>query len=153
HKREVPIMTINYRKLGLLVWLSLLLSALASPANAALVKGIYLTQESLENTKLINYFITRAKASGINTFVIDLDIPSKRYQQNIEQVKQDGITYEARITMLPGGGTPEQVESEAYRDKKYKLIQAAVGYGAKEIQLDYIRYNTKQPASSQHAIN
>jgi len=146
-------MKINYRKLGLLLWLSLLCCALARPASADLVKGIYLAQESLEDTKLINYFIKRAKASGINTFVIDLDIPSKRYQQNIDLVKQSGITYVARITMYPGGGTPEQIESEAYREKKYKLIKAAIGYGAKEIQLDYIRYNTKQPASSEHAIN
>ena len=43
--------------------------------------------------------------------------------------------------------------AKAYREKKYKLIQAAIRYGAEQIQLDYIRYNTKQPASSEHAIN
>jgi hypothetical protein len=146
-------MKINFGRLWLLAWVSLSL-ALINPAYAAgMVKGIYLMQSSLENTELVNYLIKRAKTSGVNTFIIDLDIPSKRYQQNIELVKKNNITYVARITMFPGGGTPEQIASEAYREKKYNLIKTAISYGADEIQLDYIRYNTKQPASSEHAIN
>ena len=33
------------------------------------------------------------------------------------------------------------------------LVKEAIAYGAKEIQLDYIRYNTAQGSSSQHAVN
>ncbi|MEO8401287.1 MAG: putative glycoside hydrolase [Gammaproteobacteria bacterium] len=143
----------NYVKFGLTVWLSLLLAVLVSPASAALTKGIYLTQETLEDTTYLKYLIKHAKASGINTFIIDMEIPSKRYQQNIALVKENDIKYVARITVFPGGGTPSQIDSMAHREKKYNLIKAALGYGANEIQLDYIRYNTKQPASSQHAVN
>jgi hypothetical protein len=143
-------MKITHRILGLLAWFSL--PFFLSPANA-MVKGIYISQTTLEDTPYITYLVKHAKASGIDTFIIDMDIPSKRYQQNIEMVKNNGIRYVARITMFPGGGTPEQVASVPYREKKFKLVKAALGYGAKEIQLDYIRYNTKQPASSQHAIN
>ncbi len=145
-------MKITHRILGLLAWFTLSCFFLLNPANA-MVKGIYISQTTLEDTPYITYLVKHAKASGIDTFIVDMDIPSKRYQQNIDMVKNNGIRYVARITMFPGGGTPEQIASEVYREKKYKLIKAALGYGAKEIQLDYIRYNTKQPASSQHAID
>lgn len=143
----------SYARFGLLVWLSLQLLAWTVPASAALTKGIYITQSTLEDTTYFNYLIKHAKAAGINTFIVDLEIPSKLYQKNISLLKDNNIRYVARITMFPGGGTPEQVESTAYREKKYNLVNTAVNYGAQEIQLDYIRYNTKQPASSAHAIN
>ncbi len=146
-------MKMNLGNLGLRVGFSLCAFLLfTNSVNADMVKGIYISQTTLEDTAYITYLIKHAKASGINTFVVDMDIPSKRYQQNIALVNKSGIRYVARITMFPGGGSPEQVASEAYREKKYKLVNAALGYGAKEIQLDYIRYNTKQAASSQHAI-
>jgi hypothetical protein len=118
---------------------------------SAITKGIYLTQSTLENVNKLNYLIRNAKASGINTFIIDLDIPSKLYQKNIQLVTANDITYVARIVMFPGGGTPDQVKSSAYIEKKYKLVEQAVAYGAHQIQLDYIRYNTKQPPSPQNA--
>ena len=34
-------------------------------------KGIYLTQYMMENPQKLDYFITQAKATGLNTFVID----------------------------------------------------------------------------------
>ena len=118
-----------------------------------MTKGIYITQANLEDTDYIKYLLKRAKAVGINTFVVDLEIPSKKYAQNIGLLKANHIIYVARITVYPGGGTPAQVASESYREKKYRLVKAALDYGAEQIQLDYIRYNTLQPASSQHAIN
>lgn len=145
-------MKINFARLGLLVWLSLQLLVLASSASAAMTKGIYLTQSTLENTRMLTYLIQHAKAAGINTFIIDLDKPSKKYEKNIALVKDSNIIYVARITMFPGGGTPELIASTAVRDKKYALIQNAIAYGAQQIQLDYIRYNTGQKASSQHAL-
>lgn len=121
-------------------------------AISALPKGIYLSQPTLENTEYLRYLIRRAKAAGITTFVIDMEKPSKLYQRNIELVKANNIHYVARVTIFPGGGTPEQVASIPYREKKLKLVQAAVGYGAQQIQLDYIRYNTKT-RSPDHAKN
>jgi len=131
--------------------LSLILFTLSAPSTAAMTKGIYLTQSTLENTSRLTYLIQRAKQAGINTFVIDLDRPSRRYEQNIQQVKDNNIVYVARVVIFPNGGTPDQVKSQAYWEKKYALVKTAVAYGADEIQLDYIRYNTKQPGSSQNA--
>jgi hypothetical protein len=88
---------------------------------------------------------------GITTFVVDLEIPSKLYAQNIKLLKENDINYVARIIVFPSGGTPEKIKSQAYWEKRYKLIQAAVSYGAQQIQLDYIRYSTKQHASSDNA--
>jgi len=120
-------------------------------ALAALSKGIYLTQSTVENIKLLNYLIERSKAVGINTFIADLEIPSKLYEKNIALLKQNNITYIARIVMFPYGGTPDKIDSPEYWEKRYKLAKAAIEYGANQIQLDYIRYNTAQPASAENA--
>jgi hypothetical protein len=124
---------------------------MSTSAWSAGVKGIYVTQYNLENTHYINYLIKNAKASGINTFVVDLEKPSKRYEQNIALVKAQGIHYVARIVMFPGGGTKAQVQNPNYWQGKYRLVQQAINLGADRIQLDYIRYNTKQKPSSQNA--
>lgn len=114
-------------------------------------KGIYLTQYSLENTAFLNNLIKHAKASGIDTFVVDMELPSKRYQENAALLKQNGINYVARVIMFPGGAKPGELMNQAIWEKKYKLVQQAIAYGASEIQLDYIRYSAKQKASPQNA--
>lgn len=119
-----------------------------------LVKGIYLTQWTLENTALLDYLIKHAKAAGIDTFIVDLELPSKRYQQNIALLKQNHITYVARIIMFPnGGGKPNEMTDPAIWQRKYALVKQAIAWGASSIQLDYIRYSSKEPASSEHAKN
>ena len=139
-----------HARLAFLVFLSMLLFFHNGSANA-MVKGIYITQSTLENTPMINGLIDRAKKVGIGTFIVDLDVPSKRYEKNIQLLKENNIKYVARITIFPGGGTRAQVHSQAYWEKKYQLIKHALAYGANQIQLDYIRYDTKQPPSSQNA--
>jgi hypothetical protein len=114
-------------------------------------KGIYITQWNLENTSYLRYLIKRAKAAGINTFIVDLEKPSKRYKDNIALVKENNIHYVARIVMFPDGGTPEQVRNPAIWQKKYALVKQAIDWGADQIQLDYIRYNTKQKPSGENA--
>jgi hypothetical protein len=116
-------------------------------------KGIYVSQDSLENTKYINYLIDRSKKVGISTFIVDLNLMTPRYEKNIHLVLDSGIKYIARIVIFPGGGTDDQILSEAYWEKRYKLVQTAIQSGAQGIQLDYIRYNTKRPASAQNARN
>ncbi|OGT57416.1 MAG: hypothetical protein A3F14_06135 [Gammaproteobacteria bacterium RIFCSPHIGHO2_12_FULL_43_28] len=115
------------------------------------VKGIYLTQYTLENTTYLNSLIKNAKAAGIDTFVIDLSRPGKRYRENIALVKENGIKYVARIVMFPDGGTREQIKTPSYWQGKYALVKQAIDWGADEIQLDYIRYNTKQKPTSQNS--
>jgi len=139
-------------KLKLLVFIiSLVLVGNASARQW--VKGIYLTQSTAENGRLLRAFIQAAKTYGINTFVIDCNRNSKAYRRNIPLVIKNHIRYVARIVVFPHGGTNRQVLSQAYWQKKYRLAELAVRLGAHEIQLDYIRYRTSQPASSQNARN
>lgn len=138
-------------RLGILLFTLLLLFMQGSMAHA-MVKGIYITQENLEDTKFLKYLINRSKDVGISTFVVDIERPSSHYENNIQLLKQHGISYVARVIVFPsGGGKASQVLSEAYWEKKYKLVKAALSYGASQIQLDYIRYSSKQPPSSKNA--
>ncbi|HET9843305.1 MAG TPA: putative glycoside hydrolase, partial [Gammaproteobacteria bacterium] len=78
-------------------------------------------------------------------FVIDIDKTGKNYASNVAKVKKAGIKYVARVVVFPLGGNPSQVKSQQYWANKYQIVQKAINLGADEIQLDYIRYNTKQP--------
>jgi hypothetical protein len=120
-------------------------------SSAFAAKGIYLTQYTLENTSYLNYLIQRSKASGIDTFVVDLESPNSRYRNNVALLKENGIKYVARITMFPGGATPKQVDNPDIWQSKYRLAKQAIEWGATQIQLDYIRYNTKQRPSAENA--
>lgn len=114
-------------------------------------KGIYLTQYTIEQPDKLDYFLREAKATGINTFVIDHDYMSSRYAAAIAKVKAAGIKYVARIVVFSDGGNAEQVHSQAHWEKKLKYIEDAMNVGADVIQLDYIRYSSKMPANPQHA--
>ncbi len=122
-------------------------SALATP----FVKGIYINQSTIENTAYLKQLIQESKEAGINTFVIDLAKITRNYQKNVRLVKGSGIRYVARIVVFPDGGQANQIKSSAYWEDRYKLVESAIGFGADEIQLDYIRYSSKQPASAQNA--
>ncbi len=135
--------------LGILLLLSSIFCM--SVTQAGKIKGIYLTQYSLENTAFLTYLIKNAKAAGIDTFVVDLEKPSNRYRINLDKLKENNINYVARIVMFPEGGTQATIKNPENWQKKYRLVKLAVDWGAKEIQLDYIRYNTKQKPSAENA--
>ncbi len=128
---------------------TLLLAALSSAY--AWDKGIYLTQYTVENPKRLDYFIQQAKETGINTFVVDHDYFSSRYAPAIQKIKDAGIKNVTRIVVFSNGGDAKQVRDEAYWAQKYKYIEDAIKAGTDTIQLDYIRYSSKQPANPQHA--
>jgi len=114
-------------------------------------KGIYLTQYNLENPKKLDYYIRNAKATGINTFVIDHEYQSSHYAPALAKVKAAGIKVVTRVVVFDAGGNPSQVRSQAYWEKRYKYIDEAIKAGTDTIQLDYIRYSSKLPANPQHA--
>lgn len=137
----------------LLTLLSVLLFLFSQLAMAGFTKGIYVTQPNFEDDRFLEYLIENAKKTGIDTFIVDLERISKHYQNNVALLKQNNIQYIARIIIFPGGGSAEHVASEKFWQRKYPLVEAAIKYGATQVQLDYIRYDTKQGPSSQHAIN
>lgn len=114
-------------------------------------KGIYLTQYMLEKSDKLNYFIQEAKATGINTFVIDHEYYSSHYAPAIAKVKAAGIKNVTRIVVFSDGGNAKQIHSQAHWEEKLKLADDAIKAGADAVQLDYIRYSSKEPANPQHA--
>ncbi len=123
------------------------------PAASVPTRGIYLRQEAAQTPRRLDPLVTNSLRVGVNTMVIDLWRRSKNYEKGIEQIQSAGIEYVPRITVFPDGGTAEQVRSRAYWEKKYKLVDYALSLGAKEIQLDYIRYSSKTRASRQNALD
>lgn len=117
----------------------------------AKARGIYISQHTLESTSRLKSLIKEAKAVRINTFVIDLKAPRQQYDRNIKYVLDAGLKYVVRIVVFPGGGNRSQVHSMKIRQEKLKLIKKAIALGAKEVQLDYIRYNVRTPSSRKNA--
>jgi len=103
--------------------------------------------------KTVRYYIQQAKATGVDTFVIDYYRRSRKLQKNIALIKQNHIHYVARIVMFPHGALHSQVTSQKYLNRRYRQIMQAVSIGAEEIQLDYIRYKKSQRPSKQNAVN
>lgn len=114
-------------------------------------KGIYLTQYMLEKPDKLDYLLREAKATGINTFVVDHDYFSSHYAPAIAKVKAAGIKVVTRIVVFSDGGNAQQVRSQARWEDKYKLVNEAIKAGTDTVQLDYIRYSSKEPANPQHA--
>lgn len=134
------------------VVLGVICSAAMLPGDVfAFSRGIYLTQNTAENTRKMQYLIRRAKETGIDTFVIDIYRSNKRYANNIALVKKNGIRYVARVVVFPYGGTRAQLHNRKYWEKRWQRAAKAVRLGADSIQLDYIRYNVKTRASRQNA--
>src|SRR5437868_6537673 len=97
-------------------------------------KGIYLTQYSLEQPGKLDYLIREAKATGINTFVIDHDHYSSHYASAIAKVKSAGIKYIPRVVVFSDGGNAEQIHSKAHWEEKLKLVNDAIKAGADGVQ-------------------
>lgn len=114
-------------------------------------KGIYLTQYMAEKPEKLDYFLREAKATGLNTFVIDHEYFSSHYAPMIAKVKAAGIKVVTRIVVFSDGGNAKQIHSQAHWEEIYKLVHDAIKSGADVIQLDYIRYSSKAPADPQHA--
>jgi hypothetical protein len=119
----------------------------------AVAKGIYITSGTARSTKTMKYLIKRSKATGINTFVIDVYGRNKKYSKNIAMVKQAGIRYVARVVVFPYGARHHQVKSRKIWEKRWKWAKYAVSLGADAIQLDYIRYHRKTQSSINNEKN
>ncbi len=136
-------------------WLKVIVPAFGlfciSVAAQAWDKGIYLTQYTLEKPSKLDYLIHEAKATGINTFVVDHDYYSSHFAPAVAKVKAAGLKFVTRVVVFSDGGNYEQIHSKAHWEKKLALADEAIKAGADAIQLDYIRYSSKLPADPQHA--
>jgi len=107
-------------------------------------RGIYLTVASANNMEKLKSFVEKAKASNINSFV--LDVQSAKLEkcivpvENVQYCKDNGIHPIARIVIFPDGLSKWPV-SESYIKDKLDIAESACLNGFAEIQFDYIRFN------------
>lgn len=114
----------------------------------AYVKGIYLSENTARNGEKMAYLIKEAKLTGLNTFVIDANARNALYEKNVKKVVANGIHYVARVTVFPGGATASQIHDRSIWEKRLALAKYAISLGADGIQLDYIRYSSKDGIAS-----
>ncbi len=107
-------------------------------------RGIYLTVNSANSMPKLKEFTERAKASNINSFVLDVQssklakciVPA----ENVQYCKDNGIHPIARIVIFPDGLKNWPVSDEYIQDK-LEIAESACINGFTEIQFDYIRFN------------
>jgi hypothetical protein len=109
------------------------------------------TEPTLENSGKLRYLIDESKSVGINTFVVDVARKSRAFDRNIKLVTENGINFVARIVVFPKGASVAQVENRSFWERRMGMIDYAIDHGAKLIQLDYIRYNTRVRPSPRNA--
>lgn len=117
----------------------------------AMTRGIYLTQETAQDKLKMDYLIGSAKKYGIDTFVVDINVPAKGYAASIANILAHGIHYVARVVMFPGGATSSQIHDHHIWEKRLNLAKYAIKLGASAIQLDYIRYRAENPPRPERA--
>ncbi len=128
-------------------------TAAAAPARPFKTQGIYVQQYTALKKSKLDHLINNSLEVGVDTMVVDLWWPSAKYKSAIQRIQEHGLRYVPRITMFPDGGTHEQITSKAYWEERWKLAKYALDLGAKDIQLDYIRYSSKNRASPSNALN
>ena len=124
--------------------------ALARPFKT---QGIYVQQYTVLKKAKLDHLINNSLEVGVDTMVVDLWWPSAKYKAAVQHIQEHGLRYVPRITMFPDGGTHEQITSKAYWEERWKLAKYALDLGAKDVQLDYIRYSSKNRASPTNALN
>ena len=115
------------------------------------VRGIYLQQLTVQDPKRLHELIVRAKEVGINTFVVDLWRRSPEYATAVKTIQDAGIHYVPRVTMFPDGARPHQMDDQQLLERRWKVAEYALQLGATNVQLDYIRFSSRNTPSPENA--
>jgi hypothetical protein len=126
-------------------------SSSARSEESLAVRGVYLQQLTVQDEKKLEELIGRAKAVGVNTFVVDLWRRSPDYAKAVATIQGAGLRYVPRVTMFPDGARPGQIDDRALLEKRWRLVDYALKLGATDIQLDYIRFSSKNTPSPENA--
>ncbi|MDH4200475.1 MAG: putative glycoside hydrolase [Spirochaetia bacterium] len=107
------------------------------------VRGIYISNRTVNSRKSLERIIEDARKNRINTFVVDVQnemVP----REFVTMIKNAGIFPVARIVVFLGGLTTK-TPPEKYIGNLLSVMDAAAYQGFLEVQLDYIRYaDTKE---------
>lgn len=117
----------------------------------ASIKGIYISDSTMNQPIKLKEIIEKSKEVGINLFVVDLYKASQTYEKNLSLIKDAGIIFVVRIVVFPDGAKPDQITQNQNWQEKLDFVDKAYSLGASGIQLDYIRYSSKQKPSEKNA--
>jgi hypothetical protein len=95
--------------------------------------------------------IDKAKKAEFNTFVVDLWRRSPKYVAAIETIQSAGLRYVPRITIFPDGARREQIDDRGLLEHRARLIDYAVKLGAEDVQIDYIRFSSRNTPSPENS--
>jgi hypothetical protein len=116
------------------------------------VRGIYLQRNTVQQPKRLKRLIERSLKLGINTFVVDVTGRSPKYEEAIKTIQDAGLTYVPRVAMFPEGARNEAVvRDQKLLEQRWGLVDYALSLGAKDIQLDYIRFTHHNADSPENA--
>lgn len=115
------------------------------------VRGIYLQQLTAQNPKRLKRLIEKSLKAGINTFVVDVWSKTPGYSRAIQTIQEAGIHYVPRVTMFPDGARGGQHTDKALLEHRWGLVDYAISLGAKDVQLDYIRFSSQNGNSPENA--
>jgi hypothetical protein len=115
------------------------------------VRGIYLQQLTVQRPRRLKQLIDRSLKTGINTFVVDVWGRTPAYERAIQTIHDAGLSYVPRVAIFPGGASPEQMRDHELLEQRWSLIDYALSLGAKDVQLDYIRFSAKNSDSPENA--
>jgi hypothetical protein len=123
------------------------------PESGFSMQGIYLQHYTAMTPKRLEHLIDNALDVGVDTLVVDLLSRTNNYKKAIARIQERGLKYVPRIVMFAEGGNRQQVHDQAVWEERWKLAEYALDLGAKDVQLDYIRYSSKTSASPQNALD
>jgi hypothetical protein len=126
-------------------------SAPARSEASLAVRGIYVQQLTVQDDERLRELIAKARAAGLNTFVVDLWRRSPAYAKAIETIQNAGLRYVPRITLFPDGARSGQIDDRELLEKRWRLVDYALKLGAMDIQLDYIRFSSRNSPSAENA--
>ena len=115
------------------------------------VKGIYLQKSTVLDGKRLQDLIEKAKRAGFNTFVVDITRRSPEYAAAIKTIQDAGLNFVPRVTMFPDGASREQMADRGLLERRWAVVDYALDLGAKDIQLDYIRFSSRNTASDENS--
>lgn len=115
------------------------------------VRGIYVQQLTAQDPKKLRRLIDEGLKVGLNTFVVDLWGRAPGYERGIKTIREAGLQYVPRITVFPHGAREGQDQDRKLLEHRWDLVDYALRLGAKDIQLDYIRFSSKNSPSPENA--
>ncbi len=103
------------------------------------IKGIYITNHTLFDTDRFSEIRKKAKSSGVNTLVIDVQ-PKTVSKSLLDSIHKENFYTVARVVNFDGG-LKSEFPAQKKLDKLKSTVKSACESGFKEIQFDYIRYS------------